>query len=135
LAVTTGEFGGNTFAVLRLPSKSGSGTPALVGYASAEIPPNPAGGSSPCAGGFTAGYDPHTITAYTSPNNGKAYAVFAGFNGVSPPFDASPPNCLVTVDLQAVLDAPRGGASCGAGPNVVCPADFPAAAVQYFPIP
>ena len=65
LGIVTGEFGGNTFAVLQLPSTSGSGTPTIVDYAVAVIP------------GFSSGFDPHTITAYTSPNNGKAYGLLA----------------------------------------------------------
>src|SRR5579884_456486 len=47
LAVVTGEFGGNTFAVLQLPSKSGSGTPNIVDYAVAQIPD-----SAVCGGSF-----------------------------------------------------------------------------------
>lgn len=94
LAVITGEFGGNTFAALQLPSTSGSGTPTIVDYAVAQIP---GGGACPT---FSAGLDPHTVTAYTSPNDGKAYAVFA---------NSPPPSCVAVVDLAAVLAATRGG--------------------------
>ena len=48
-AIVTGEFGGSAFAILQLPSTSGSGTPNVADYAYVEtIPaiPNPAGGSS-----------------------------------------------------------------------------------------
>jgi hypothetical protein len=112
LGVITGEFGGNVFAVLSLPATSGSGTPALVDYAVAQIP-----SLSACGGGFSSGKDPHTVTAYTSPNTGKAYALFA---------NAAPPTCVVQVDLAAVLAAPRGGA--GLQAHDVSAANFPAGA-------
>jgi hypothetical protein len=116
LAVGTGEFGGNTFVVLQLPSTSGSGTPAILDYAVAAIP-----SSTTCGGTFSAGNDPHTITAYTSPNDGKAYALFANF---------APPSCLARIDLAAVLAAPRGGS--GLSAHDVSAANFPAGAATFF---
>ena len=108
LGLVTGEFGGQAFAVLQLPSTSGSGTPDILDYAyvSGGIT-FPTGGSTPtgCAGTFSAGLDPHTVTAYTSANDGKAYAVFA---------NSPPPSCLLVVDMAAVLAAPRN-----AGTNTV----------------
>jgi hypothetical protein len=68
LATVTSEFGGSSFAVLRLPATSGSGTPAIVDYAFVS-----------CIDDFDAGFYPHTLTAYTSPNDGKAYTVFANW--------------------------------------------------------
>ena len=47
LAVVTGEFGGNTFAVLQLPAVPGVVTPALADYAVAQIP-----GNAACGGTF-----------------------------------------------------------------------------------
>ena len=123
LAVVTGEFGGNTFAVLQLPSTPGTETPALVDYAVAEIPAN-----SACGGTFSAGYDPHTVTAYTSPNTGDSYAVFAGYSG-------GVPICLAVVDMTTVINptlSPRGGAPYGA--HDVSPAHLPASAVKFFPL-
>jgi hypothetical protein len=119
LAVVTGEFSGNSAAVLQLPATGGTGTPTILDYAVFQIPDSPV-----CGGVFQAGADPHTVTAYTSPNDGKAYAVFAG--GYPPP-----PVCLARIDLAAVLAAPRGGS--GVGPNDVAAADFPAGAVTYYP--
>jgi len=87
LAAITGEFGGNIFAVLQLPSTAGTGTPALVDYAVAALP-----------GDYSAGLDPHTMTAYTSPNNGKAYGLFS---------NAPPVSGLWVVDMEALLSAPR----------------------------
>ncbi|HTQ58163.1 MAG TPA: PEP-CTERM sorting domain-containing protein [Bryobacteraceae bacterium] len=118
LGIVTGEFGGNTAAVIQLPSTSGSGTPTVVDYASFEIP-----SSTACGGTFSAGFDPHTVTAYTSPNNGKPYAVFVGYS-----FDA--PICLAVVDMQAVMAAPRGGS--GLQPHDVAPTDLPVSAVAFF---
>ena len=92
LAVVSGEFGGNVFAVMQLPSTSGTGTPDILDYAVAAIP------APPGTGGWSFGLDPHTITAYTSPNDGKAYGLFA--NSPAPSF-------LARVDLQCVLTAAR----------------------------
>ena len=121
LAVVTGEFGGNTFAVLQLPATPGTGVPAIVDYAIAQVPAN-----SACGGAFSAGYDPHTITAYTSPNTGDAYAVFAGYSG-------GVPVCLAVVDMNMVINAsvsPRGGT--GYGTHEISPANLPAGAVKFF---
>jgi hypothetical protein len=122
LAVVTGEFGGSLFAALQLPSTSGSGTPALVDYAEASIPGNPAGGS---CGFFSAGLDPHTVTAYTSPmripatpDDGKAFALFVGNSAT----------CLVRVDLAAIIAAPRIALT-----HTVTA--FPAGAITYYTIP
>jgi hypothetical protein len=89
LAAVTGEFGGSSFAILQLPSTSGSGIPALVDYAYVS-----------CIVGVSAGLDPHTVSAYTSPNGvGKAYTVFAS--------GGPPPDKLAVVDMAAVLAMPR----------------------------
>jgi hypothetical protein len=95
-AIVTGEFGGSSYAVLQLPSTSGSGTPALVDWAYVASMPN-----TPDGGAFSAGYDPHTVTAYTSPNNSKSYAVIADWE------DGGAPTYLGIVDLACVLAQPR----------------------------
>jgi hypothetical protein len=99
LAIVTGEFGGNSFAILQLPSTSGSGTPNLQdwAYVSSSVFPN-----EPAGGVFSAGFDPHTVTTYVSPNSGRATAVMAGY-----PLGEPPPNCLAVIDMAAVLGAPR----------------------------
>ena len=94
LAVVTGEFGGSAYSALKLPSTSGSGTPTLADYAYTNLP------STPDGNGFSSGYDPHTITAYTSPNTGKSYAVFVDYA-------TGTPNYLGVVDLACVLALPR----------------------------
>jgi hypothetical protein len=100
LAVVTGEFGGSSYSALQLPSTSGSGTPTLADYAYVGSMP-----STPDGNGFTAGFDPHTVTAYTSPNNSKSYAVFADYEGIY--IGVGHPNYLGVVDLACVLALPR----------------------------
>ncbi len=119
LAMITGEFGGNVFVVVQLPSTPSNAVPTVVDYAVSAIPP-----STACGGVFAAGYDPHTMTAYTSPNNGHSYAVFAGYS-------SSVPTCLAVVDMTTAIAATRG--STGYGPNDVSPANI-ASSVTYFPL-
>jgi RHS repeat-associated protein len=92
LAVVTGEEGGDQLGVVELPSTSGSGTPGFGDYAAAELPRTPDGQS------WSQGFDPHTITAYVSPDTGRPMAIFA---------NSSPPTWLAVIDLQGLLDAPR----------------------------
>jgi hypothetical protein len=94
LGIVTGEFGGNAFGAFQLPSTSGVGTPSVVDYAAAVLPNTPDGNV------WSEGLDPHTVTAYVSPNTGKAYGVLANSDGV-------PPTFLAVIDLQALLNAPR----------------------------
>jgi hypothetical protein len=94
LGIVAGEFGGNAFGAFQLPATSGTGTPSFVDYAAAVLPNTPDGAV------WNQGLDPHTITAYVSPNNGKAYGVMA--NG-----DEVPPTYLAVIDLAALLSAPR----------------------------
>ena len=90
----TGEFGGNEEGVIQLPATSGSGTPAVVDYVAFTVP------APPTEDTWSQGLDPHTVTAYVSPNSHKAYAVLE--NG-----DFS---YVAIVDIQAMLSAPRTGA-------------------------
>jgi hypothetical protein len=114
LGIITGEFGGNQFGVLSLPTTSGSGTPTLVDWAGAAIPATPDGNS------FQDGFDPHTITAYVSPNTQKAYGVIADWATDEPTY-------LAVIDLKALLAAPRlagvdaGGAPCSSCTHSVNP--------------
>jgi len=94
LGIVSGEFGGNTFGVFQLPATSGTGTPAFVDYAASAMPATPDGRA------FSAGFDPHTITAYTSPNDGRAYGLISDWvTGV--------PTYVGVIDLQKLLSAPR----------------------------
>jgi hypothetical protein len=94
LGIVTGKDGGNQFGVLQLPPTSGSGTPGVVDYAEAALPDTPDGNP------WQQGLDPHTIAAYVSPNNDKAYGLMANGDGV-------PPTYLARIDLQRLLNAPR----------------------------
>jgi hypothetical protein len=93
LGVVTGEFGGSVEGVIQLPATSGTGTPAVVDWVS-FIVPNLASGAP-----WAEGDDPHTVTAYVSPNDGKAFAVL----------ENSDFSFLAVVDLQGLLGAPRTG--------------------------
>ena len=93
LGVVTGEFGGNVEGVIQLPSTSGTGTPAVLDWVAFTVPNTPA--DVP----WSEGLDPHTVTAYVSPNSHKAYGVLE--NG-----DFS---FVAIVDLQGLLSAPRTG--------------------------
>jgi hypothetical protein len=97
LGIVTGEFGGQSFAVFQLPSAPATGgtPPTFVDWAYVTSLPN-----TPDGRGFSAGFDPHTVTAYTSPNNGNAYGVIVDWaTGV--------PTYLAVIDLQKILAAPR----------------------------
>jgi hypothetical protein len=94
LGVVTGEFGGNLEGVIQLPATSGSGTPAVLDWVSFIVPNLPSGEVP-----WSQGFDPHTVTAYVSPNTKKAYGVLE--NG-----DFS---FVAIVDLQGLLSAARTG--------------------------
>ncbi|HTX13684.1 MAG TPA: hypothetical protein VMD77_00205 [Candidatus Baltobacteraceae bacterium] len=118
LAVVTGEFGGSSYAVLQLPSTSGSGTPTLADYAYVGYMPN-----TPAGNAFSAGADPHAVSAYTSPNTNKSYAVFTDYY---PSYSDGTPDYVGVVDMACVLALPRTGAHIvssaalsGTGPGTV----------------
>jgi hypothetical protein len=100
LGIVTGEFGGNLEGVIQLPATSGSGTPAVVDWAAFTVPNLVTGAP------WSEGFDPHTVTAYVSPNSNKAFGVLE--NG-----DFS---VLAVVDLQGLLSAPRTGAHVATDP-------------------
>jgi hypothetical protein len=103
------EFGGSSITAIRLPSTSGTGTPAVQDWVTCNIT------------GFANGRDPHTVTAYESPNSGDAIAVLA----------TSPATTLAVVDLTMMLDStivPRTGNVCTAG-------TLPASVVRLVAVP
>jgi RHS repeat-associated protein len=106
LAVVTSEGAGDGLAVVELPSTSGSGTPGFGDYAVAALPRTPDGQS------WSQGFDPHTITAYVSPNTGRPMAIFA---------NSSPPTWLAVIDLQGLLDAPRKAGVLANNLSISCP--------------
>src|SRR5216683_3201505 len=93
LGVVTGEFGGNVEGVIQLPATSGTGVPAVVDWVTFTVP------SAPTEAAWSEGDDPHTVTAYVSPNSKKAFAVL----------ENSDFSFLAVVDLQGLLSAPRTG--------------------------
>ncbi len=99
--VVTGEFGGNTLTAIALPATSGSGAvPAITDWVTCAI------------AGFDNGLDPHTVTAYKTPNGGDAIALLANFGA----------SFVARVDLTAMLALPRVGNNCAGGvlpPSVV----------------
>lgn len=102
--VLAGEFGGNEITALRLPGTSGTGKPAITDWVTCGI------GTTPDASPWSEGYDPHTMTAYQSPNGGHAIGLFG--NGSA--------NWLARVDLTSLLNraiVPRdtGGHACASG--------------------
>jgi hypothetical protein len=66
LGIVTSEFGGNLIGAIQLPATSGSGTPAVLDYVACPLPSEPNGDI------YSQGFDPHTVTAYVSPNTGDA---------------------------------------------------------------
>ena len=93
LGIVTGEFGGALEGVIQLPATSGSGTPAFVDWVAFTMPDDPSGAM------WSEGRDPHTVTAYVSPNSKKAFGVMANETFTF----------LAVADLQGLLSAPRTG--------------------------
>jgi hypothetical protein len=119
IGIVSGEFGGNMITAIKLPATSGSGTPAIVDWVTCAIPPL---GTPPVA--FSNGLDPHTVTAYQSPNGAKdAIALLANDTATT----------LAVVDLTKMLNpaiVPRtaGGHACATGP-------LPATVVSSLTVP
>ena len=88
LAGVTDEFGGPAFGVVQLPATSGVGTPSAVDYVAALMPNDPAGAP------WDMGLDPHTMTAYTSPNSSKAILLISNLTRTY----------LALVDMEKLLD-------------------------------
>jgi hypothetical protein len=109
--LVTGEFGGESLTAIKLPTTSGSGTPAISDWVTCSI------------SGFSMGDDPHTVTAYQSPNGGDAIGLLANGGATE----------LARVDLTKMLDpttVPRtaGGHGCASG-------TLPAAAASLISVP
>ncbi len=100
LGIVSGEFGGGAITAIRLPATSGAGTPDISDWVTCSIP-----------GGFQNGLDPHTVTAYQSPNGAKDAIALLANGGATQ---------LAVVDLTKMLNAtivPRtaGGHGCASG--------------------
>jgi hypothetical protein len=107
IGIVSGEFGGNSITAIKLPSTSGSGIPAILDWVTCTI-----GYVGTPSAPFSNGLDPHTVTAYQSPNGAKdAIALLA--NGTA--------TTLAVVDLTKMLNptiVPRtaAGHACATGP-------------------
>ena len=64
---------------------------------------------TPACGVWAMGADPHTVTAYRSPNDGKAYALMTNAGRT----------CLVKVDMALLLSAPRLAGTHAANPALI----------------
>jgi hypothetical protein len=111
--IVSGEFGGDAITAIALPTTSGSGTPAISDWVTCSI-----------GSGFSNGLDPHTVTAYQSPNGSKDAIALLANGGATQ---------LAVVDLTAMLNTttvPRtgGGHGCASG-------TLPGTVVSFIPVP
>jgi hypothetical protein len=111
--IVSGEFGGDAITAIALPTTSGSGTPAISDWVTCSI-----------GSGFSNGLDPHTVTAYQSPNGSKDAIALLANGGATQ---------LAVVDLTAMLNTttvPRtgGGHGCASG-------TMPGTVVRFIPVP
>jgi hypothetical protein len=102
--VLAGEFGGNQITAFKLPTTSGSGTPAITDWVTCGID------NTPDSNAWSEGNDPHTMTAYQTPNGGDAIGLFGNDTA----------SWLARVDLTQLLNpaiVPRdtAGHACASG--------------------
>jgi len=107
IGIVTSEFGGNLIGAIQLPATSGSGTPSVADYVACPLP------SEPNTDIFSMGFDPHTVTAYVSPNSGDAMGLAADGG----------PSYVAVIDLTKLLNTsivPRvaGTHSCQSSVNL-----------------
>jgi hypothetical protein len=94
VGIMQNEFGTNFFAAFSLPSTSGSGMPAVQDWVAATVP------TQPDAKTWSNTFDPHGLTAYTSPTTHVPMGVLLN----------SARTFIAVVDLNKLLAAPRTGA-------------------------
>lgn len=128
--IVSGEFspafGSNAITAIALPTTSGGGaTPALIDWVTCTIPDIAPG--TP----FNNGLDPHTVTAYQSPNIltagvGDAIAVLANGGATT----------LAVVDLTKMLDTTIVPRTSGVGLGHACTTSpLPASVVSFVSVP
>jgi hypothetical protein len=108
--IVSGEFGGDAITAIALPTTSGIGVPAISDWVTCSI-----------GSGFSNGFDPHSLTAYQSPNGGDAIGLLV--NGGA--------STVAVVDLTKMLNAtivPRTGNVCTSG-------TLPATVVSFISVP
>jgi hypothetical protein len=111
--IVTGEFGGSQTTAIALPATSGTGTPAITDWVSCSI-----------SATFVQGDDPHTVTAYQSPNGAKNAVALVGNGGATQ---------VAVIDLTKMLNktiVPRttGGHACKS-------VTLPASVVSFVTVP
>jgi hypothetical protein len=109
--VVSGEFGGDAITAIGLPVASGGGAvPAIGSWMTCSI-----------GNGFSNGLDPHTVTAYQSPNGGAAIALLTNGGATT----------LARVDLTAMLALPESAP----GSHVCASGTLPASVVSFIAVP
>jgi hypothetical protein len=109
--VVTGEFGGDALTAIGLPVASGGGAvPAIGSWMTCSI-----------GNGFSNGLDPHTVTAYQSPNGGAAIALLTNGGATT----------LARVDLTAMLALPESAP----GSHVCASGTLPPSVVSFIAVP
>jgi hypothetical protein len=99
LAIVAGEFGGNQFGVVQLPSLPGGSPPMAINWVAATMPSDPDGNA------FSMGCDPHTLTAYKSPN--FPFHAIGLMTTYGPAGCGGKPVWIGVIDLDALLVAPQ----------------------------
>jgi hypothetical protein len=111
----SGEFGGDAITAIKLPTTSGSGTPAITDWVTCSI-----------GGGFSDGLDPHTLTAYQSPNSGDAIALLVNGGATT----------VVRVDLTNMLNPAIVPRTSGPGLGHACATSpLPATVTTFITVP
>jgi hypothetical protein len=110
--VVTGEFDGDAITAISLPAVSGG----------VAVPPPAIGSWMTCrVDGFNLGRDPHTVTAYQSPNGGDAIGLFANDGATM----------LAKVDLTKMLALPETAP----GSHLCLGGTLPSGVVIFIPVP
>jgi hypothetical protein len=114
--IVAGEFGGDAITAVALPTTSGSGTPAIKDWVTCAI-----------GNGFSLGDDPHTTTAYQSPNGAKdAISVLANGGATQ----------LAVVDLTKMLNPAIVPPTTGTGLGHACASGtLPSSVVSFITVP
>ncbi len=116
IGIVSGEFGGDAVTAIALPTVTGAGaTPAIGDWVTCSI-----------GGGFSNGYDPHTLTAYASPSSGDAMALLSNSGATT----------VAVVDLTKMLNPTIVPRTVGAGLGHACAAGtLPSSVVSFVAVP
>ena len=103
LVILEDEGGAGAFGAILLPATSGTGIPAILDWVAAQMPSD-----DPDGQGWSFPLDPHALTVYVSPNDGKAYGLMVNFNRTF----------VAKIDLAALLAATRTSGTHTVSPSV-----------------